>query len=207
MSSLNFRERQRQVRKDAILDAAHDLLVEQGYMEMSMDDLAARVGVSKATLYQHFPSKEDLVIHVIVRSMRQGEERILSQSPATPAIVRLERCLQQDLERRANLWSAQPQAMPIGVTKHPLFQEQHQRLVAALSALVEAAKVEGDIRPELPTPLIVRVVLTLFRSGQGDTAAWGDLGPAEFSRLVVSLIFNGICTSPHAMTPATTSNN
>ncbi len=72
MNRVSLRERQRQVREDTILDIAHELMVTQGYANMSMDDLAGKVGISKATLYQHFPSKEEVAINVIGRGMRRG---------------------------------------------------------------------------------------------------------------------------------------
>lgn len=47
---------------DAILAATLELAAEVGINGMSMDDLAARAGVSKATVYRRWPSKETLVI-------------------------------------------------------------------------------------------------------------------------------------------------
>ncbi|MFL5699301.1 MAG: helix-turn-helix domain-containing protein, partial [Ktedonobacteraceae bacterium] len=56
-----LKERQRQEREALILQAAEEVLIEKGYHEMSMDEIAARVGISKGTVYLHFASKEDLV--------------------------------------------------------------------------------------------------------------------------------------------------
>ena len=72
MNRVSLRERQRQVREDTILDIAHELMVTRGYANTSMDDHAGQVGISKATLYQHFPSKEELAITVIGRGTRRG---------------------------------------------------------------------------------------------------------------------------------------
>jgi AcrR family transcriptional regulator len=49
----------------AILDAALDLFVEQGYATMSMEGIAARAGVGKTTIYRRWPSKEDLIVDAI----------------------------------------------------------------------------------------------------------------------------------------------
>ena len=53
-----------------MLDATIDLAGEVGMHAMSMDDLAQRVGVSKATIYRRWPSKERLVLDALNRAMR-----------------------------------------------------------------------------------------------------------------------------------------
>lgn len=54
------RERARDARRQAILDIARDSFLSEGYASTSMSAIAARVGGSKGTLYNHFPSKEAL---------------------------------------------------------------------------------------------------------------------------------------------------
>lgn len=49
----------------AILNAALDLLAEQGYQAMTIEGVAERAGVGKATIYRRWPSKEELVIETI----------------------------------------------------------------------------------------------------------------------------------------------
>jgi AcrR family transcriptional regulator len=49
----------------AILQAAADLLLEQGLAEVSMDAVAARAGVSKATIYRWWPTKEALALDAL----------------------------------------------------------------------------------------------------------------------------------------------
>jgi AcrR family transcriptional regulator len=52
---------------DAIIDATLALLVEEGFDRLSMDAVAARAGVGKATIYRRWPSKEALVIDAVAR--------------------------------------------------------------------------------------------------------------------------------------------
>src|SRR5712692_7340143 len=65
----SLKEKQRQEREALILQAAEEVLMENGYYEMSMDEIAMRVGIAKGTVYLHFPSKEDLVIAFFKLSM------------------------------------------------------------------------------------------------------------------------------------------
>jgi AcrR family transcriptional regulator len=45
----------------AILDAANEILEERGFVDLTMDEVAQRAGVSKATIYRRWPSKGTLV--------------------------------------------------------------------------------------------------------------------------------------------------
>ena len=55
----------------AIEAAALDLLVEEGFAGMSIEGVAARAGVGKATIYRRWPTKEDLVLDAVVRKCRE----------------------------------------------------------------------------------------------------------------------------------------
>src|SRR5581483_8243141 len=65
LPTLSLKERQRQEREQLILRAARELLMERGYHDMSIDEIAERVGISKGTVYLHFASKEDLVLALL----------------------------------------------------------------------------------------------------------------------------------------------
>ena len=52
---------------EAIVDAVLALLTEEGFDRLSMDAVAARAGVSKATIYRRWPSKEALVTEAVGR--------------------------------------------------------------------------------------------------------------------------------------------
>ena len=55
----------RDSRRQAIMDVARSIFIEEGFAEASMSTIAARVGGSKGTLYNYFPSKHDLFAAVI----------------------------------------------------------------------------------------------------------------------------------------------
>lgn len=56
-------------REDLILREARRFLLERGFQGWNMDDLAQAVEYSKGTLYQHFVSKEDLVLGVSTQAL------------------------------------------------------------------------------------------------------------------------------------------
>src|SRR5581483_3825458 len=71
MAPRSLKERQRQEREALILQVAEEVLMEKGYYETSIDEIASRVGVAKGTIYLHFPSKEDLTVAIVMREIKQ----------------------------------------------------------------------------------------------------------------------------------------
>lgn len=57
----------RDARREAILDVASDVFLEEGYANASMSTIAARLGGSKGTLYNYFKNKEELFAGYVVR--------------------------------------------------------------------------------------------------------------------------------------------
>jgi AcrR family transcriptional regulator len=63
------RERRKEARPGELLEAALDLFVEKGFAATRSEEVAARAGVSKGTLFLYFPSKEDLFKAVVVENL------------------------------------------------------------------------------------------------------------------------------------------
>jgi TetR/AcrR family transcriptional regulator len=59
------RQRRKEARPQELLDAALELFVEKGFAATRSEEVAARAGVAKGTLYLYFPSKEDLLKAVV----------------------------------------------------------------------------------------------------------------------------------------------
>jgi TetR/AcrR family transcriptional regulator, fatty acid metabolism regulator protein len=72
----SLKEKQRQEREELILEAVEEVFMEKGYYEASMDEIAARVGIAKGTVYLHFPSKEELVVAIFQRDMEKLRQLI-----------------------------------------------------------------------------------------------------------------------------------
>lgn len=70
-STLSRKDRERKFREDLFLDTAAEMLLKEGYLGLNLDRLAFKVEYSKGTLYQHFKTKEDLILAVAARSLEQ----------------------------------------------------------------------------------------------------------------------------------------
>jgi len=63
--------------RDAILDATDRLLAKYGYKKMTIDDLAAEVGIGKGSVYLHFKSKEDIALSHIDRIIERLTKKLV----------------------------------------------------------------------------------------------------------------------------------
>lgn len=70
MGIVERKEREKERRREEIVEAARKVFVEKGLGAATMDEIAEVAELSKATLYLHFPSKEDLYLAVAMSGLR-----------------------------------------------------------------------------------------------------------------------------------------
>ncbi len=75
-------------KRTAVLDAAQACFLENGYANTSMDMVAARAGVSKATIYAHFENKDDLFGAIIRRRCDDHSDGLGAMSASETADAR-----------------------------------------------------------------------------------------------------------------------
>lgn len=177
---LSLRERQRQERARLILQAAEEVLTEKGYHDTSMDEIAARVGVAKGTVYLHYPSKEDLVVALFERELdaflRTVDQILVRQ---TSARARLETILHNLytglLGKRMQLLLALYTGMEVRselLAKKGRLHECLDQLSGQVTSLLEEGKANGEFDTSIPTPVMLSAFFSL-------------LSPRSYKRLVV----------------------
>jgi AcrR family transcriptional regulator len=68
--------RSKEQTRERILDAAYGLFWRQGFLRVSIDEIAGRAGITKRALYQHFQSKDDLIAAALAHSSRLALARL-----------------------------------------------------------------------------------------------------------------------------------
>lgn len=95
---------------DRVRRAASELFATRGYDGASMADIAARVGVSKATLYNYFASKEDLLLELLDASIEAWKERC---RPALEGPGDAAERLRRHLEAELSFTAERPDAVAV----------------------------------------------------------------------------------------------
>ena len=196
---ISLRERQRQMREDAILEAANRLLAEKGYQGMTMDDLANRVGIAKGSLYQHFKSKEELIGVALVSFMDRISEYIETLQSTQPAIERIKLTCRKALILRFQ--GGFPDILSVkslpkeSLTSQPAYTASANRLMRALAGLFDAAKKQGDVAPDIPTEVLVYTAIGRMRDPELDSLiAEGRVQPEEIVEWLLQMFLGGVIT-------------
>ncbi len=71
-----LREDEREVRKQLIIKAAMQLFEEKSFHEIGMRDIALKAGVSAASIYRYFPSRDDLFVEALIQDINSIEDRL-----------------------------------------------------------------------------------------------------------------------------------
>ncbi len=83
---LGRRERSKAALRQRLLEAALAAFEEKGYRAATIDEIAERADVARATAFNHFPRKEDFLLELILKrrqSVREGLEQLLESGDRT----------------------------------------------------------------------------------------------------------------------------
>jgi AcrR family transcriptional regulator len=163
-----LRERQRQQRIDAILDAAVALMDELGYEAVTINEIAARAATTKPTVYAYFPTKESIAAHALARLIRRSIAVIDSQEPTRPPLDRIADLLRLTLRRKLvdGTGSFASAAVLPNLHAYPDFCDARTEHRSRLATLIDAGKADGSIRPELDTRVVLQVFTSILRDSE-----------------------------------------
>lgn len=85
MQTLTRKQREIRQREIQILRVARGMLVDCGYLGLSMDAIAAALDYSKGTIYNHFPCKEEIIIALAIQTMDQRTDMFVRAASVTGA--------------------------------------------------------------------------------------------------------------------------
>lgn len=85
----------RRERADRILDTAKDLLLRWGYRRVTIDEVAARAGVGKGTVYLHWRTRDQIFLAVGAREAGEMNDVVAGAMEADPAEIALDRYMRR----------------------------------------------------------------------------------------------------------------
>lgn len=203
MSRLSFKEQVLRVREDAIIAAVNRLLADKGFDLMTVDEVAADVGIAKASLYKHFPSKEALAAAAMVRLLERALA-VIDQQAAREGATALDRlmalsrwALEMQLAGEMPTVPSQNSSLRAELLAHKTYLDLLMQVSDRLGAWIIQAQADGDIDATLPPEL---VLYTIYARACDPVPAYlkagGAYGDAQIVELVQRTCWNGLRPAP-----------
>lgn len=194
-----LKARLREVRAELILDVTEEVLMEKGYQNALIDEIAARAGVAKGTLYQHFPSKEDLIFALFERHLVLFEQTVTqtaaSSLTASDKLAHILRYVYQERGPRVLL-----QLLSHNADIHKRFSDKKMQIydrlrqcTGLIRTILEAGQAEGSFDPTISTGLMLSAFMSLLSMGRKEQLfAQEQLSPADLAQQVGRIFLAGI---------------
>lgn len=187
--------------KIRIIDSASRLFFERGFSRVSMDQVASGLGISKKTLYQHFPGKQAL-LHEVVSNMMNENGKIIEgivndremdfhrklsrlMNHLSGVVGRMARPFGEDLRRNApEMWEE------IG-------QFRREKILLNFRKLLESGARQGVFRKDVDPQLMTLMFATLMQN-MIDPKLFSQIPftAAQVFETIVEVVFRGILTEP-----------
>lgn len=165
-------QRRKDERPGEILNAALDVFAERGFAAAKLDEVAARAGVSKGTLYLYFESKEELFRSVVrgllLPNVAMAERRIAEHKGSAAELLRALVTMFGRTIAESKL-GAIPKLVAAEAGNFPdlarfYYEEVIKRGMRAIGGLLQRGAAAGEFRPVPPEqflPLLMGPLLLL----------------------------------------------
>ncbi len=161
MNKPRMRDHLLKVREDAIIHVVNQLLSDKGYDLMTVDEVAANAGLSKASLYTHFRSKEALAAAAMIRVTERA--LAFAQSDGVLAVTlpvdRLKAVVRWSLEVQLAgsmpALPAQNSALRAYMSASKPFTKLLMQLSDILGAWIEQAQRDGALDDTVPAEVVL----------------------------------------------------
>ncbi len=178
-------------KREAILAAAEKEFAQRDFHLVLMDDVAARAGVGKGTLYRYFPTKEELFLATVLRGLDDSHREFLSVFAQDAP---LEQILETAVERMLSYFSGRTPLLTLLQRYEDRLspadaEAWRQRRVDAVRAIVGALERAGH-RDRLDVELAAEMLLGMVRTAV--LYPRPGKSPEQAAREIVSLFLNGV---------------
>jgi len=197
---LGLRERKKQRTRDALVDAAHQLFLSQGYARTTVDEIAAAVDVSQRTFFRYFANKDEVALAILA----DAEDHFVANLGARPAtenplqalrnaIVQTWRELgtARELTGDSSITAALEllqliEDTPTLLAAHLRRITEQERIVAGILAEREGLDPAVDLRPKVLAAVFGGVLRSAHLSWSAGDAPVGDAGPEGMITIIES---------------------
>ncbi len=187
-----------QAREEAIIASVNRLLAEKGFEAMTVDEVAAEVGIAKASLYKHFASKEELACAAMVTAMGRAQDfiaRLPSQDAPLDKLRATTRwTMALKLQGQMPSLPSQNSSLRATLMASKDYMDGLMHVSDVLGGWIEEAQASGQINPAIAP---IAVLYTLFARACDPVLEFlrmgGQHSDEQILDMVMSTCFDGLC--------------
>ena len=193
--ALSAREQSRMAKRQAVLSTAAQLFNERGFHATSLDDIAARLGVSKPTLYYYVKSKDQILLECVRQGLEMTLEGIeVSRQAGGTALDQLEACMR--VYARIVTMDFGMCLIRVGDEQLPPESRKALRRMKAQIDLAFRRLVEAGVQQGLLTPCDPKMTAFMIGGALSWIGKWYDSGgaysPDEIAEQAVRTLLEGV---------------
>lgn len=198
MARLPFKQQVLKAREDAIIDAVNRLLAEKGFDLMTVDAVAAEVGIAKASLYKHFDSKEALagaaMKRLLTRAMAQLDQ--VAQEDHVDALSRLKAVtrwtMEVQLAGEMPSLPAQNSSLRAALVNDMDYMTQLITVSERLGVWIAEAQSQGQLTQAVPAEVVLYTLFARACDPVLGVLKAGGHEPEQIIEWVLSTTFDGL---------------
>lgn len=221
--TLGRRERERRMRRRAMLEAAQAVFAEKGYTHATLDEIAQRAEFGKGTLYNYFEGGKEAILFAVFEEIYDDLCRLI-QASFTPDRTAdhpirelfhtfISECFRFFRERQdlfmILIKEAHLMIFSEDREKSQFFIRQRQRVVEALVPPIEQAIARGELKPLPPHALAHMIIgnITGCQTHMMLEAQREEGCPAaattfdEMATFLTTMLFDGLLSNPAPLPP------
>ena len=182
--------------KQTIIEVSIDLFFRKGYFATSISEIARGCGIQKASIYYHFPGKEDILFHIMEITMENLTTTLMSNlqgltgvEERTRAAVRGHVCFHLEHQKETFIASSELRGLTeehyrVIVAKRDAYERIIQDLI--LEGAEKGIFAKGDIK------ILSYAILTLCTAGASWFKPSGRLSSETIAAIYEEFIINGL---------------
>jgi AcrR family transcriptional regulator len=205
MARVSFREQVLRVREEAIVASVNRLLASKGFDMMTVEEVAADVGIAKASLYKHFTSKEELAAAAMIRmlDLAMAQIDVFRVDKAARPVEQLKKVarwtMQVQLAGEMPSLPSQNSALRAALMANKAYVDRLMQVSDRLGEWITAGQAEGTLNPRLPPEMVLYTlfaqacnpVLSLLKAGE-------NYSDEQVIEMLLSSCFDGLSAATSA---------
>ncbi len=186
---------------EKILPASMDLFFSKGIKAVSMDDVARSVGISKRTLYEHYESKDSLLVACIEDILKQRNSKMYNMMDGSMSFIEvITRSIFEAMSFAQNInpqFFADLDKFNYSAVKSSV-EQSFENLRKRTESLIEQGKRDGLLRKDVNAKLIAHIMVGSDKKSFNECVNESEWGRTYVFKQLCSIFLRGMATEKGA---------